>query len=375
MIYALIAYLTYPVVYLLSHLKRAEPYSVLVFQTAKIGDLICTTPVFREIKRARPEARLGVVVDPVTRPVVEHNPHVDEVVEFPVNDKKGLFKKLRFAAKLFKRRYATALVLMPDTANIVASFWAMIPERVFVLPDNAGTTLKALMLLSTAVERHKRGRTSMETFLSCLGRLGIKEWSRDKEVYSSPGSQEKAEEALSGLKSPVGLVLGTGNVLKDWGEENFSALAERIIDETDSTVVLLGSGADAERAERMIKRIDASGRLKNLAGRFSLDEMPEIIKRLSAVVGVDTGLIYMADALGVPLVNIAGPSDMEDQRPTGERSTIIQNRALACVPCSHTFDTPYECREGHRRCVVDITADEVFEALSSILTQCERGLA
>ncbi len=375
MIYAALAYLTYPVVWLLSRLRKVEHGSVIVFQTAKIGDLICTTPVFREIKKARPGARLGVVVDPVTRPLLEQNPHVDEIIEFSRKYKRGLSGKLGFGLMLSKKRYSIALVLMPDTANILASFWAVIPERIFIMPDRAGRTLRALMPLATSVERHERGRSSMETFLASLKYMGIKEWSIDKEVYSSPGSEKKAEEALRGHGSPVGLVLGTGNPLKDWGEEKFLELARRILDGTASSVVLLGGSVDSGRAEKMLEKIKAGDRLKNFCGRFGLDELPELIKRFSIVVGVDTGLIYMADALGVPLINIAGPSDMEDQRPTGGKCVIIQKRELFCVPCSHTFHTPYECREGHRRCVEDVTVDEVFEALSPIISQAMKGFS
>jgi len=101
-------------------------------------------------------------------------------------------------------------------------------------------------------------------------------------------------------------------------------------------------------------------------GNFNLAELPALIERLSFFIGVDTGIIYMADALNIPLVDIAGPSDMEDQRPTGKKVVIIQ-RNLSCVPCSHSFKAPYSCRYGHKECITSITVEEVFTGVSRFM--------
>ena len=41
-----------PLIYLLIAIRKKKAISrILIIQTAKIGDLICSTPVFREVKR------------------------------------------------------------------------------------------------------------------------------------------------------------------------------------------------------------------------------------------------------------------------------------------------------------------------------------
>ena len=60
MIYAILSFVLHPFIWLASRLvSKPKRLSVLVFQTAKIGDMVCTTPVFREIKREFPDCRLG----------------------------------------------------------------------------------------------------------------------------------------------------------------------------------------------------------------------------------------------------------------------------------------------------------------------------
>lgn len=366
MIYVLLAYICYPFISLFTKFKKRKRDSVLVFQTAKIGDMICTTPVFREIKKACPGIRLGVVIDPVTKPLLDYNPHIDEVIVLDRKKTKGLFGKLSFARHLRSRGYSAALVLMPNVTNLFTALWAGIPERVSVYPDFAGRTLKYLLALTTGVEYHLSPRMSMETYLRSLRHLGIEKWETDKEVYQSPGAETKVSNILGGQGPFVGLVLGTGNEMKDWGRDNFLVLARIILERTGAGVVLLGSEKEAAVANAVIDYAGAA-RIQNLCGLLTLAEMPALIKRLSAAVGVDTGLIYMADALGVPVVVVAGPCDMNDQRPTGPQSFIVQDRQFPCVPCSHTFSTPYECMHKHRGCLTEITAEGVFKRLMKAL--------
>ena len=83
---------------------------------------------------------------------------------------------------------------------------------------------------------------------------------------------------------------------------------------------------------------------------------------------MDTGITYMADALSIPLINIAGPSDMKDQRPTGKKAVIIQKTDLSCVPCSHTFKSPYYCKINTRECINSVSVDEIYINAKKLLS-------
>ncbi|HEY4706624.1 MAG TPA: glycosyltransferase family 9 protein [Thermodesulfobacteriota bacterium] len=365
MIYAVISYILYPLIWLLSRAFSTPGGPVLVIQTAKIGDMICSTPVFREIKRAFPDRRLSVMAAPSSAGLLRCNPRVDEIIEFDRKRYGGISGKLAFASKIRKKGFGAAVILLPNSENIVIPLWALIPVRVCVYPDFAGATMKALMSLNTSVERHSAERTSIETYIGALRHLGITGCSTDKEVYSCPGASEKARAFLRDGRY-VGMVLGTANPLKDWGSGRMKELAGLILSRTPYSVVFLGGPQDRAAASGIIDGLGEKARVLNSCGSFSLLEMPEVIKRLSLVVGVDTGLIYMADALGVALIVIAGPCVM-DQRPTGARSVIVRNTASKCPPCVSIFKTPYECRMEHRECVTGITAEEVMHRVSEML--------
>ncbi|HCY18569.1 MAG TPA: hypothetical protein DHU69_02140 [Deltaproteobacteria bacterium] len=379
MFYVFLTYLAAPLLYLFSIKHRNSVEKILVIQTAKIGDLICSTPVFRAIKRKYPDANLSVMVNQVTRELLEYNQYVNEIIPVETRFYKGFAGKVRLA-RLFRRgRYSIAISLNPNIPFTLAMFWALIPVRISIMPDPrlkpagtsfVGITYKMASRFCTYLERHIRGRLVAETNLKMLEAIGIKSNNLSKEVYKSPIADVKVKNLLSGRDGNlIGIAVSSGNKMKELGAEKIVALAEKLITEFNAHVVLIGSSSDSETAGKIITMATQKEKIIDSVGCFRLSELPALLEKLSLFIGVDTGVTYIADALGVPLIDIAGPSDMEDQRPTGKNSYILQKKELGCVPCSHAFDAPYECRYGHRECITRISVKEVFGLASQIMVK------
>ncbi len=60
--------------------QKPEKLKILVIQTAKIGDMVCTTPVFREIKKKYPDCYLTALVTSKTKDILKNNPRIDEII-------------------------------------------------------------------------------------------------------------------------------------------------------------------------------------------------------------------------------------------------------------------------------------------------------
>jgi ADP-heptose:LPS heptosyltransferase len=60
-----------------------EPHSILVIKPSSLGDVVHTTPAVACIRRRWPDARLSWLVNTEWAPILEGNPDVDEIVEFP----------------------------------------------------------------------------------------------------------------------------------------------------------------------------------------------------------------------------------------------------------------------------------------------------
>ena len=373
MIYIILTYLISPLFYILLFFKRNEAKRILVIQTAKIGDLICSTPVFRAVKKRYPHAHLTAMVNPAARGLLEYNPYVNEVIEIERGFYRGLAGKIRLARLLHKGGYDIAISLNPNLPFTIAMFWALIPIRISIIPDFFGITYRLASIFSNHLAKHIRGRLVAETYMEMLKAINIDSKDIAKDVFKSPDADDNVERLLEPRaksqepRAKVGIAVTSGNRLKEWGAKNIAALADKLIAEKNSSVVLIGSEKDKDVADEIVKLVLYKDSILDAVGKFSLQELPALIERLSLFIGVDTGVIYMADALNIPVVDIAGPSDMEDQRPTGKKVTIIQKKDIECVPCSHTFSAPYECRYGHRDCIVSVSIDEVFDSAKRLL--------
>lgn len=372
MIYVLITYLFYPFLRLITSLNRKHAFrKILVIQTAKIGDMICSTPVFREIKKKYPGASLAVMASPATVELLKYNPYVDNVITLDTKGIKGISGKLKLIKLLRKGKYDVSLLLNPNIPFTIAPVWSLIPLRIAIMPNYCGLTLKTAFGLNTNFVRHKSQRLVLETYMDMLKEIGIKTENISKEVYKSPGADEKVKAFLSKSQdiknSPkIGIAVSSGNKLKELDKNTIAALANQLISNLNTGVVLIGSGADKNIAREILKMSENKNSIMDSTGVFSLNELPALIKQLSMFIGVDSGITYMADTMSVPLINIAGPSDMSDQRPLGKNSIIIQ-KDISCVPCSHVYRAPYSCKRGDRICITSVSVSEILEAVRKLL--------
>ncbi len=98
------------------------------------------------------------------------------------------------------------------------------------------------------------------------------------------------------------------------------------------------------------------------------------MSRLALYVGVDSALTHTADALQIPLVCIAGPSNMQETGPASSRSVIVTSD-VPCAPCSFVFRVPYHCHVSTHVCVRTLTAERILGACRSALQAPEDGRA
>jgi ADP-heptose:LPS heptosyltransferase len=371
MIYILLTWLFSPLLYLRLALRRSntEPREILLIQTAKIGDFICTTPLFREIKRRYPQCRLSILLHPINAPLAAHNPHIDVTLCYQSGDYRGLRGKLKLLSLLQTHRFDTTICVSPNLAFMLMPLWAGIPRRLAILPNFGGASYRLAAPFLSAGEPHASGRLVLETEFRLLRALDIQAASLDKEVYATPEAASKVAAWLPATISRrklIGIGLSSGNKMKELGTQKLCSLIRPLLENAENSVVLIGGGTDREQGDE-IMRLLANDRTVNSAGIFSLAELPALLTRLALYIGVDSGITYMADALKIPVIDIMGPADADDQRPTGEQAVVLRSK-IACAPCSHAFRAPYQCGTGTRGCITDVDLPQIANLAMNILT-------
>lgn len=369
MIYLFFSYLFYPLIKLFIALSKKNKgfKKILVIQAAKIGDFICSTHLFREIKKAYPNSYLTVMVNPMVRELAELNPYIDEVISISSKDYKGFLGKLKFAKLIRKGRYNIGITLNPNMPFAVGLLWGLVPIRLSVMPNFCGLTFRLASKFFTYLEPHVSGQLVVKTYLKLLNNIGIKADNITKEVYKSIEADKKVSEFLGLINKPlIGIAVSSGNKLKEIASKKIAEIIDKILKEIDAYIILIGSSQDKLKAQEVLSLVNSKERILDSTGRFNLEELPALLEKLSVFIGVDTGITYMADALKVPIVYIPGPIDTSEQRPVESR-IISVSYSLSCMPCSFVFKTARFCKYNSRDCINLVSSEEIASSVKKLL--------
>ncbi|BAK78446.1 glycosyl transferase, family 9 [Pseudogulbenkiania sp. NH8B] len=350
--------------------RKREPAHILLIQTAKIGDMICTTPLFSAIQKRFPSARLTVLADPVTAPLIEADPNINQVWRYPARAFKGFAGRWRLFRLLTREQVDTTICVSPNQAFLLVPFWAGVSRRLSILPNlGGGLSYRLAAPLLSHGECHLAGRSVLETEWHLLKHLGIPATGR-KIIHVRNESRLKAHTLLPAKKQAwAGLGISSGNKLKALSVGQLKELAETLL-QKGYQVVLVGAKEDSPISAELIAVLP-KGAAIDAAGLFALADLPAMIEMLDFYVGVDSGITYLADAFNVPLVDFMGPADADDQSPDGRQAIVVRSPE-PCAPCSHAFDAPYFCKVGTRACVLGIAGlDQLPEVALQRKTKSE----
>ena len=98
----------------------------------------------------------------------------------------------------------------------------------------------------------------------------------------------------------------------------------------------------------------------------TIEEMAEKMLSCSCFVSNDSGVMNVANALGIPLVALFAPTNVTTRGPLGKNSvSIAVNKD--CSPCEmHVSDKQSLFGSGECSCIGEITVKEVMDAIKNI---------
>ncbi len=344
-------------------------HKTLIIRLSSVGDVVLSSPLVRALHARYPDCRIDFLVKAEYADLVRFNPHVAHVLQFPGGGTLGDLVRLR--RTVISSRYD----LIIDIHDSIRSRF---------LSAGAGTV--------TRVNKRKFARTLLVNFkldvydrcggapdvaaryLEALLPWGVPDDGGGPELFFPSEVNASVERLLGAERLPSGtMCIGVcpcarhGN--KMWPAERFAESAGRLSERHGLPILLFGGGDEREMCgaiESIINRARPSARVLNLAGRLSLLETACAMDRCAVVLANDTGLMHIAEARGVPLVAVFGPTVREfGFFPRGARSAVVELSGLACRPCTH-IGLP-RCPLGHFRCMKEIPADRVIEGAERFL--------
>jgi ADP-heptose:LPS heptosyltransferase len=302
---------------------HGTPERVVIVQMAKLGDMVCTTPLFRAVKAQYPSCELVVVGNKVNRELLEGNKDVDRYVEFA-----GILPTIR---ALRGARIDFGCITSPSAPLLAVLYLSGV--RLIAAPLIEGgrspndTRAYRMLARLCATRPHQMRHYAPREYLRLLEPIAIHTENTEKHLSYTERAGESIATYLreQNLRTPGRMLLGVapsaGHKTKEWFPERFAEVITRLRAEYPLDVVLIGSTGDMKTAEAV--KAQLSQPVIDTCGMFGLDDAKALIASLDLLLSVDTGPVYVAEAFGVPTVDITGPIDEHEQPPIGDTHLVV----------------------------------------------------
>jgi heptosyltransferase-1 len=271
---------------------------ILFIKTSSLGDVIHHMPALTEARNARPDATFTWLVEEAVAPLVRLHPAVAKVI------------------LVAWRRWRKSLYAPATLGEIAGSLRAIRTPRYDEIVDSQGLLRTAVIARIARGRRHGYDAASIREPLAARFYDVRHAVSRDLHAvernrilsglalgYAPQGAPDfgidRARFPTPGERYAV-LLHATARPEKQWSETHWIALGQALGRAGRDLVLLWGT--DAERARSI--RIAAALPRARVGDRAPLDAVARLIAGAQFVIGVDTGLMHLAAALGVPLVAI-----------------------------------------------------------------------
>jgi heptosyltransferase-1 len=323
--------------------RKQVQYRLLVVRLGAMGDILHALPAVTALRKAHPTWKIDWAVEPRWLPLLsaeaenavpdaarsEARPVVDQIHRVPAKawGKRPLHRKtwaelgaLRSALRAGK--YDAVLDLQGAIRSSVVARMAACRR---VIGESSPREAPARWLFSERVKT--LGEHVIEQDIELASAVAGDLLSPMSPVLPVDAAAEEWADRLEILKAahwkglPIVLVHpGAGWGAKRWPTERYGEVVEELAQR--GAVVLINAGpGEAALAESVVTAAHDDGTVIV----SSLPQLIALTRRVSLVIGGDTGPLHLACALGRPVVGIYGPTDPKRNGPFGTHFRVLRN--------------------------------------------------
>jgi ADP-heptose:LPS heptosyltransferase len=340
---------------------------ILLIRRDNIGDLVCTTPMFKALREKYPNARICALVNSYNAAVVRSNPYLDEIFVYTKAKHRhksqsalGVYwDRLRMMWSLRREHYdyvITASARFQPRSLGVARF--MKPRHIigFIEPGRRGIQHVDISIPYTL----PRPLHEAEDVFRLLQPLGIA--GKPPPMFIQPEAGELAaarsrvgEHSGARVGPLIGVHLSTRKATNRWPVAHFIGLIRRLhAAYPEAHFLLLWAPGDSSNPKHHGDDDNAAHIVKSLQGlpliAYPMGPLEQLIADLSlcdTVITSDGGALHIAAALGKPIVCFFGDVDTTRWYPWGVPHVLLH------PPTRHA---------------PDITVDEAFSGYQKLLS-------
>lgn len=323
-----------------------------------IGDSLMASLAARALRTRY--ARVDALTLPAHRETLEHVPDVDEVLVDDGGDETQLARRIE------ERGYAACIVTWATVRTARLAQRANIPIRV-----GQARRLYSWRFTHRVPVRSELGDVTThwsQIVLDYAREIGCDSEDTVPRFVPSDDDAAQAQGLLEtlGLSNGGFIILHPSNAIASqrgmWPVEGWGALAHALAQRFGTSVLLSGSNADAA-INASILRAAADSRVLDIAGKTSIGGFGALANGALAFVGITTGSMHIAAAVGAPTVGIFPFQTDTPERwaPIGAHTAIVR--------------ASYPCRPGERKetcpdyaCIAHLDVPRILSSTAALLS-------
>jgi heptosyltransferase II len=342
---------------------------ILIINPYGIGDVLFTTPVISNLRLAYPQASIAYLANRRTADFIQSNRDIAQVFVYERDEFVGNYQKY---LELFNSIKQEAFDIVFDF-SLNSSFGFLvfacgIKKRVGFDYRKRGYFLTDRVTMTGFEEKHV-----VEYYLDLLRLIEIPVKSAQmkldvpsKDIQWAEGWLKKHNidraKPLIAVLPGGGASWGKAARHKRWPAPKYADLIDKIIENFDAAIILLGDSKEEELCREVVKL--AHFPLHFAVGETTLLELAALLMQCKGAIVNDGGPLHVAVAVGVKTVSIFGPVDPQVYGPYPMADHTVVQKLLPCQPCYRRFRMA-NC--GHISCLSELSVQEVYRKVQNIL--------
>lgn len=277
---------------------------ILIIRTDRVGDVVMTTAIPREIKKTFPDSFVAVMTQPSTTVIYDNNPYVD--ARITDNLSKDSFWKV--VKEIRKYKFDYGLLIHPTERAAYQMFWGGVRKRIGV-----GRILYEIITLMGSVSRNKYNplRHEADYCMDLARKIGVRTNNYQPEIHISETEKLEINAFLKskGINDSVyKIILHTGsrNSAPNWSEDKYFRLITKILNKYPDkkfALILTAFEMTKEFKEKVLSLNDE--RIFDLSEEINgLRMLIKVISTADLMICSSTGPIHLADALNRKCIGI-----------------------------------------------------------------------
>lgn len=354
---------------------------ILITRVSAIGDVIHTLPALFLLKKQLPHAQIYWVVQKKAAALVQQLPILEKVWVLP--------DKFIYPPQ-WKATLATLKELRSITWDAIIDFQGILKSSVLIATlkgKKYGFSKKLAREKWTTLLTHNHTTTDYENIIqknlalasdviydltsqpSCPALHILR---NDFDLFFSVEAQQKIDLWLANMhiKRLIALCPNTTWESKLWPTSRWQELLTNLCSSFTGpdapTIALLGTSFAGEAAEQLLPFITSNKLPVVIVPRFDLLSTAYLFTQADLVIAPDTGMLHIADFLGVPSLGIFGPTSKKRHGPFLTHENVVSCIQIECPHHYQKFHGKNEKAVLEQNCMYKLSSQEVFNRIIRI---------